>query len=153
MRCIAFQLGDGQYALPLRDLVEVLPLLTVHELPHAPDYISGIINYRGQAVPVLDLCQLTLGRPSHARMSTRLIVLRLQPTLRASRLLALKIEQAVSEVNLDPASFAAPPLHISETPYLTGLSLSDAGLVRLVEVSQLLPDEVMDLLYPEEELF
>jgi len=153
MRCIAFKLGDGQYALPLRDIVEVLPLLTIHELPHAPDYIRGIINYRGQSLPVLDLCQLTLGRPSKPRMSTRLFVLRLQAATPATRLLALLVEQAVSELNIDPEKFVAPPVQINETPYLTGISVSADGLLQLVEISYLLPDKVLATLYPEQELF
>jgi chemotaxis-related protein WspB len=150
MRCISFQLGEGQYALPLRDLVEVLPLLSMREAPHAPDYISGIINYRGHAVPVLDLCQLALGRPCRELMSTRLIVLRSQLAGRTDRLLALMVERAVSEVQLDPATLKPSPLRIDETPYLKSLAASASGLLQLVDISQLLQEEVAALLYPEE---
>lgn len=150
MRCLAFQLGEGKYALPLRDLLEVLPLLPVREVPHAPDYISGIINYRGQAVPVLDLCQLTLGRSCEERMSTRLIVLRWQLAGRTARLLALMVERAVNVVKLDTKTFEPTPLRIDETPYLERLAVNAAGLVQLIDVSQLLPEEVAALLYTEE---
>lgn len=150
MRCIAFHLGEGRYALPLRDLVEVLPLLPVRRVPHAPDYIGGIINYRGCAVPVLDLCQLVLGRPCQERISTRLIVLRLPRAAHTDSLLALMVERAVSEVNLDPQTLVPPPLRIEETPYLKGLAVSATGLVQLVDASRLLPAEVAALLYPEE---
>jgi chemotaxis-related protein WspB len=150
MRCLAFQLGEGRYALPLRDILEVLPLLPVAGVPHAPDYISGIINYRGQAVPVLDLCQLVLNRPCEARMSTSLIVVRWQLAARAAKLLALMVERAVNEVKLDTKTFQSPPLQIDETPYLERLAVSATGLVQMVTVSQLLPQEMAALLYPEE---
>lgn len=149
MRCLAFQLGEGRYALPLRDILEVLPLLPVVRVPHAPDYISGIINYREQAVPVLDLCQLVLDRPCEERMSTRLIVVRWQLSGRAARLLALMVERAVNEMKLDTKTFQ-PPLQIDETPYLGRLAVSATGLVQMVTVSQLLPQEMAALLYPEE---
>lgn len=147
MRCIAFHLGEGRYALPLRDLVEILPLLPAREVPHAPDYIGGIINYRGQAVPVLDLCQLALGRPCQARISTRLIVLRLPG--HAGCLLALMVERAVSDVNLDPNTFEPSPLRIAATPYLKEFAVSATGLVQLVDASHLLPEEVLNLLCQE----
>ena len=150
MRCLAFQLGEGRYALPLCDILEVLPLLPLSGVPHAPDYISGIINYRGQVVPVLDLCQLTLGRPCEARMSTRLIVLHWQLAGRADRLLALMVERAVNEMKLDAETFQSPPLQIDETPYLERLAVNATGLVQMVTVSQLLPQEIAALLYPEE---
>ena len=150
MRCLAFQLGEGRYALPLCDILEVLPLLPLSGVPHAPDYISGIINYRGQVVPVLDLCQLTLGRPCETRMSTRLIVLHRQLAGRADRLLALMVERAVNEMKLDAKTFQSPPLQIDATPYLERLAVSATGLVQMVTVSQLLPQEMAALLYPEE---
>ena len=150
MRCLAFQLGEGRYALPLCDILEVLPLLPLSGVPHAPDYISGIINYRGQVVPVLDLCQLTLGRPCETRMSTRLIVLHWQLAGRGDRLLALMVERAVNEMKLDAKTFQSPPLQIDETPFLEGLAVSATGLVQMVTVSQLLPQEMAALLYPEE---
>lgn len=150
MRCLAFQLGEGQYALPLRDLVEVIPLLPIRAAPHAPDCISGLIHYRGQAVPVLDLCQLALGRPCEELTSTRLAVLRWPLAGRAAPLLALMIERAVSEVKLAPEMFQPMPLRIEETPYLKGLAASAAGLVQLVDVTKLLPEAVAALLYPGE---
>jgi chemotaxis-related protein WspB len=151
MHYLTFQLGEGRYALPLCDILEVLPLLPLRGVPHAPDYISGIFNYRGQVVPVLDLCQLTLGRPCEARMSTRLIVLRWQLAAgRADRLLALMVERAVNEMKLDAKTFQSPPLQIDETPYLERLAVSATGLVQMVTVSQLLPQEMAALLYPEE---
>ncbi len=145
MRCIVFHLGEGRYALPLRNLVEVLPLLEVSEVPHAPDYIDGLINYRGHAVPVLDVCQLLLHAPCRDRISTRLVVVRLQRGL-----LALKVEKAVSEVYIDPKSISASPLQLDATPYLDELAMSPGGPIQLVDVMQLLPEEVLSLLYPEE---
>jgi chemotaxis-related protein WspB len=151
MRCLAFHLGTGRYALPLRDLVELLPLLPQRELPHAPAYISGIINYRGQTVPVLDLCQLALDRPCEVLVSTRLVVLRWQSAGRAPKLLALMVERATSEIDLDPSTLEPLPVRIEQAPYLKDLAASAAGMMQLVDVSRMLSEEVADLLYPDEE--
>ena len=149
MRCIAFQLGEGHFALPLRALVEVLPLLPVRALAHAPAGVAGVINYRGQVVPVLDLCQLALGQPCAERVSTRLLVLRWQQAGREIGLLALMVERALSELRIDPKSLTPPPLRIDATPYLAGLAVAASGLVQLIDVSRLLSEAVAGLLYPE----
>ena len=83
-------------------------------------------------------------------MSTRLIVLRWQLAGRGDRLLALMVERAVNEMKLDAKTFQSPPLQIDETPYLERLAVSATGLVQMVTVSQLLPQEMAALLYPEE---
>lgn len=150
MRCLAFQLGEQRYALALTAIVEVLPLLTMRALAQAPDYISGLVNYRGQTVPVLDLCQLALGRASEVRMSTRLLLVRLEAGATTDRLLGLMVERAVDTLDLAPDSVHPSPVDIRETPYLKGLAVQGTELVQLVDVSQLLPDEIARLLYPTE---
>ena len=151
MRCLRFHLDTGRYALPLRDLVELLPLLPLRELPRAPAFISGIINYRGQTVPVLDLCQLALDRPCVRLVSTRLIVLRWQSAERVPKLLALMVERATSEFDLDPSTLEPLPVRIEQTPYLKDLAASEGRLIQLVDVSRMLSEEVADQLYPDEE--
>jgi chemotaxis-related protein WspB len=149
MRCIAFQLGEERFALPMGDLIEVVPLLPVRALARAPQGVAGVINYRGQVVPVVDLCQLALGRPSAERSSTRLLVLHWKPDGRESRLLALMVERAVNEQLIDTHTLTAPPVRIDATPYLGKLAMAGGQLVQLVDAAQLLPASVGDLLYPE----
>lgn len=50
----------GFYILDVADIIE-LPELTV--IPTAPDYVLGLMNHRGKAVPVMDL-RLRLGLPA-----------------------------------------------------------------------------------------
>ena len=58
--------------------VEVVPLLGLRRLPQAPPGVAGVLNYRGRPVPAIDLCALTMGRPSRELLSTRIIVLQHQ---------------------------------------------------------------------------
>lgn len=51
-----FVLGSMQYAIELPKIREILTypeMITV--LPNVPDYVKGLINLRGDVVPVLDL--------------------------------------------------------------------------------------------------
>ena len=58
MLMLLFQLGNSRYAVPAREVVEIASMVKLEPIPMAPDYIAGLFNYRGQHVPVLDLCQL-----------------------------------------------------------------------------------------------
>lgn len=149
MRCLLFQLGEGHYALPMRDILEVLPLLPLREVPRAPPYIAGLIKYRGEPVPVVDLRALALGRPCEERMTTRLVVVPL-PRGEVSLRLALMVERAVDVVVLSPEDVARTPAPQAETPYLGGLAVNGTELTQLVSVDRLLPEAVLGLLYPEE---
>lgn len=43
------------YALPLNSVLRVIHVIEIRPLPKAPDIISGIINVKGQVIPVVDI--------------------------------------------------------------------------------------------------
>jgi len=47
--------ADQRVALPLRDVVEILPAMALVPLPKGPDVVRGVVNLRGNPLPVLDL--------------------------------------------------------------------------------------------------
>jgi purine-binding chemotaxis protein CheW len=51
---ICFQLGDEQYALDIACVREVLRLAPVTRVPQMPDFVLGVINARGNIIPVFD---------------------------------------------------------------------------------------------------
>jgi chemotaxis-related protein WspB len=74
MLFLLFQLGRERYALEAGQVAAVLPLLSIKEIPQAPRAVAGLCNYRGTPVPVIDLSELTLGRPAQSRLSTRIVL-------------------------------------------------------------------------------
>jgi purine-binding chemotaxis protein CheW len=53
---IRFKLGDHEYyGIPYDSAKEVMQKITITPVPHAPDYIAGIINRRGMLLTVLDI--------------------------------------------------------------------------------------------------
>ncbi len=70
--CVTFELGPACYALPVERVREVLRVPWISKLPRSPEALLGVVNVRGQVLPVLDLRAL-LGHPSrppdrHARL-------------------------------------------------------------------------------------
>jgi purine-binding chemotaxis protein CheW len=52
---LEFSLGNEHYALditPVREIVEMTPITVI---PRAPEYITGVINLRGEIVNILNL--------------------------------------------------------------------------------------------------
>jgi purine-binding chemotaxis protein CheW len=53
---VAFELDGEQYALPMAAVGEVLRVPdAVTRLPRAPDFVVGMINLRGEVLPIIDL--------------------------------------------------------------------------------------------------
>src|SRR6266446_2034582 len=94
MLFVLFKLGNDRYALDAGRVVEIVPLVSLKQVPKAPKGLAGIFNYRGRPVPAVDLCDLALDRPASQRLSTRIIIVNCQTPDGASHLLGLIAEQA-----------------------------------------------------------
>ncbi|MDT8442038.1 MAG: chemotaxis protein CheW [Desulfuromonadales bacterium] len=72
---VTFQLGDELFGVEVGRTREILSLIPVTSVPQTPDYMLGVINLRGQVVPVVDM-RCKLGMPSaEATQDSCIIVL------------------------------------------------------------------------------
>jgi chemotaxis-related protein WspB len=148
MLFLLFQLGQDRYALEAGQVVEVLPLVTLKGLPRAPRGVAGLVDYRGIAVPVIDLSALALGVPAAKRVSTRLLMVRYAPR-GGERMLGLIAERATDTMKCEPEDFRATGLENRAAPFLGPVVRDAHGLVQRVEISALLGDELRAVLFPE----
>lgn len=146
MLYLLFQLGGQRYALETSRIVEVMPLVVVHPVPHAPPGVAGMFVYRGAALPLIDLSALVVGQPSPSCFSTRIVLVR-----GAGYLFGLLVERATETIRRDFADFAAAPL--GTAPYLGGVATDERGLLRRIELDGLLSTSLRELLVSSAEAF
>ncbi|MGG2398691.1 chemotaxis protein CheW [Pseudomonas sp. SH1-B] len=145
---LQFQLGDDRYALPAQEVVEVLPLRRLKQVPEAPEWVAGLFDHRGQVTPVIDLSRRVLGRPALARSSTRLVLVRFDRHMgEQSPVLGLILEQATDTLRLPAEAFKPSGLEASQPDYLGPLQRDAHGMIQRIDVAGLLDDEVRALLF------
>jgi chemotaxis-related protein WspB len=146
MLFLKFRIGSEGYVLDTAQIAEILPLLEITHVPQAPAGVAGLINYRGKPVPVIDLSELTLGRPARPHISTRLILVRHE-----GHLLGLIAEHATEMTRHEAGSFADSGLASDTAPYLGPVTQDGGRLVRRIEVKKLLPPDVSRVLFRQAE--
>ena len=52
---LTFRLGDEIFALDISKVREVLDYTNITKVPRTPDFMRGVINLRGNVVPVVDM--------------------------------------------------------------------------------------------------
>ncbi len=52
---LSFNLGDGQYAIPVARVEVVLEKQPITRVPRARPWLRGVTNHRGSVIPVVDL--------------------------------------------------------------------------------------------------
>ncbi len=52
---LTFALGPEEYGLEILKVREIIGYMDITAVPQTPDYVKGVINLRGQVIPVIDL--------------------------------------------------------------------------------------------------
>ena len=148
MLFLLFRLGKDRYALPAREVVEVLPMLEVKQIPQAPPAVRGAFDFRGRPVPLVDLAQLAFGRASRELLSTRIVLVEHDDGHGGMRLLGLLAEQVTETLRRNPEDFRATGVEVPDAPWLGPVASDEGGLVQRIDVAQLLTPELRALLFP-----
>jgi chemotaxis-related protein WspB len=149
MLFLLFELGSDRYALDVRQIAEVLPLVEVKQIPRAPQAVTGLFTYRGALVPVIDLSLLTLGRPAARRLSTRIVLVHYPDQSGHTHLLGLVAERATQAVRHETSDFVASGVTNPGASYLGPVATDARGLLQWIDVRTLLPPSLRDLLFKE----
>ena len=111
------------FAAPVAQVQEILDTRPIARLPQAPPNLLGMIDVRGQGIPVLDL-RLTLGLEAAADTeNTRIIVLKVKP--RETELTVGLRADRVFEVTVLDADQLSPAPEINGA--WTGRSIAGIG--------------------------
>jgi len=142
MLFLIFQLGADRYAIDAADVVEVLPLVHSKRIPHAPPGVAGIFDYHGALVPLIDLAELALGKPSQKWMSTRIVLINYLRRSGESQLLGLLAEHATETLRRPEEDFKDSGLTVPGAPYLGPVLIDTSGIIQRIQIRKLLPEAI-----------
>ena len=129
------RIGRDAYAISSGAVERILPFAALKALPGGERGLTGLLNYQGQAVPVVDLCLLLAGQPAREVMNTRILLCPLPES--ASGKLGLLVEGVTKTQHLDEGDFSTGG---AEGDACMGAVTSDGEkLVQRIEVLQILP--------------
>lgn len=148
---LTFWLDNQLYGSSIVHVEQIVSMMPITEVPEYPHYAKGIINIRGEIVPLIDL-RLRLGKnEAEYTDHTCIIICRLQ-----ERPIGF-IADAVDAVRVIDPGMISPPPHVGEESvnrYLTGIARipsddeSAETLVLCLDTTKvLLRDEVDELIH------
>lgn len=107
-RYLTFRLGDELFAINVFKAREVLDVSRITRVPTAPAYLRGVVNVRGNAIPVVDL-RKKFGLPEvEETRNTRIIVMEIE--IEGEQAVVGGLADSVHEVlELEPTDIEAPP--------------------------------------------
>lgn len=127
MLVLLLHIGERVLCIRAAYVTEVIPRVP------AP---SGLLHYRGQVIPVVDLKLLLAGEPSSDFLSTRVVIVE-HGGVRAG----LVAERLTETASLHESELVTPPATAAQEPYLGAVILRGGTMMR-----ELLVDGVVERL-------
>ena len=147
MLFLLFQLGNDRYALEAGQVIEVVPLIRFKQIPHAPSGVAGIFNYHGIPVPLIDMTDLALGRPSQSKMSTRIVLVNYIEDSGTKKLIGVLAENVTETIERAECDFVASGVAATDAPYLGPIATDESGIIQRIEIRRLLPESLRKQLF------
>lgn len=132
---VIFQLAGEAYGLDIATVHEIIPWQPVTRVPRTPPFVEGIINLRGNVIPVIDLRKRFELAPGEERSQGRIIVVEI-----AALVVGLVVD-AVSEVlRVTRVQIEPTPAVISgiSTAFIRGVAKVGDRLVILLDADRIL---------------
>lgn len=139
---LSFTLDDEVFAVDVARVREILEFRGANRIPQVPDYLRGVINLRGNVVPVVDL-RLIFGLPATpSTISTCVIVLEIN--IENEAVVAGALADSVREVlELEPGEIEPAPRlgNRLKTEFIKGIGKHNNQFLMLLDIDRVFADD------------
>lgn len=139
---LTFTLGDENYALDILQVKEIRGYESVTKIARAPKFIKGVINLRGEIVPIIDLrIKFDVGNATYDEF-TIVIVLNVH-----QRFVGIVVDSVSDVVSLSPEEIRpSPDFGVAfDSRFLKGLAKSNDEMLILVDIEKLISSDEVGL--------
>ena len=135
---IVIRLGKEQYGIDIRYIDNIVRMQSMTRVPKMKEYIKGVINLRGEVIPIMSI-RLKMGLPADEETkNTRIIIVKLEQYGKigmivdeVSEVVDLDIETEVEKMAYDK----------DETTYITGVGKNGDNLISLLDLNAVLVEK------------
>jgi len=139
---LTFQLAEEGYGIGILKVREIIGMLPVTPVPQTPHFLKGVINLRGQVIPVVDL-RLKFGLLEEEYTERTSIIVVEVKGVSNSIPIGIVVDTVSEVINISAASIEPTPTFGAsiKTSYILGMAKTDSGVKILLNIDQVLSTE------------
>jgi len=139
---LTFKLGDEVFATDVSKVREVLEFTSITKIPRTPDFMSGVINLRGNVVPVVDLRLCFEMSKTENTVNTCIVVV--EVLLEGESTVIGALADSVEEViDLEPDQIQPAPRMGTQirTEFIKGMGKRDSQFILILDIDRVFSAE------------
>ena len=135
LQVVSFHLGSEEYGVDISQVQEIIRMVDITHVPRAPHFMEGVINLRGQLIPIIDLrTRFGMTRAGHTK-NTRIVVTEI-----AGKRVGIIVDSVSEVLNLPIENVEEAPEMIAGvgTEYISGVGKVNDRLIILLELQKVI---------------
>lgn len=135
VQVVSFRLGSEEYGVDISQVQEIIRMVEITHVPRAPHFMEGVINLRGQLIPIIDLrTRFSMSRAEHTK-STRIVVTEI-----GSKKVGIVVDSVSEVLNIPMEQVEDAPDMIAGvgTEYIQGVGKIANRLIILLDLTMVM---------------
>lgn len=131
---VVFRLGEEEYAVSAAQVKEIdrMNEIKINIVPAVPDYIEGIINLRGDVVPVINPQKKFGIEAVHTGKKQRIVILNMR-----SYLMGMLVDSVSGSISLSESDLLPPTeAMLEKTPYVSAVARKDNRMMFILDIDK-----------------
>ncbi len=135
---LTFQVGGQEYAIDIMSVREIRGWTKATPLPHAPNFVRGVINLRGTVLTIVDLADRLGMGPTKASERNVIIVVHT-----GKETVGLLVDAVSDILAISKSELQTPPEMSadSEQTFVSALMIANERMIRILALAAALPSE------------
>jgi len=139
---LTFSLAGEEYGIGILKIKEIIGMMPITSVPQTPAFVKGVINLRGQVIPVIDLrLRFGMGEIDYTERTCIIVV---EVEAESGLVLIGVVVDSVSEVlNIKGEDIDDTPTFGAklDTEYILGMAKMEGGVKILLDIDRVLSEE------------
>src|SRR5512136_1319800 len=134
---LTFKLRDEVFALDIGKVREVLDFTSVTKVPQTPDFMRGVINLRGNVVPVVDM-RLKFGLSQTEKTVNTCVIITEIVVDRETTVLVAMADSVQEVLDLEPEQIEPPPRIGAKlnTDFIRGMGKHNDQFIMILDIDK-----------------
>ena len=136
---IVVRIGNEQYGIDIQYVDNIVRMQSITRVPKAQSYFKGVINLRGEIIPVMSI-RLKFGlEPDEITNSTRIIILKFE----AQSAIGILVDEVKEVVTLEDESIDKVTYNAKDekSMFLNGIGKHGDNLISLLNIAGVIVDK------------
>jgi len=135
---VSFRLGVEEYGVSIMKVQEIIRMQEITKVPQMPDFIEGIINLRGNVIPIIDLRKRFGLSCAEKTIDSRIVVVSVR-----ERIVGIIVDGVSEVLRLSEEQIEPPPPAVSTAgrEYIKGVGKLEKRLLILLDIDKILSSE------------